>query len=113
MKFSLYTAAVLVAVSFVPNAQANDPYSQTKCIQKDSITRVCRGGGSQFVEISQADWQLITGTIGGETVTCITWGLSSVKEKIQTGASLDTEQICVWGTVSDQPNLLELQRSAP
>jgi hypothetical protein len=107
---ALYTAALVVAVSFPSNAQFSDPYAGSKCKQIDSITRECHGSAGQFIEVTQPDWQLVTGQIGGETVTCITWGLSSAKE-LQKDVPPSVEQICVFGVLGLPETLPDVQRS--
>ena len=81
VKTVIYSAALAVAVSFSAFAKPSLPYGpDQKCSTFDDISRVCSSGSTRFIEISQPDWELVTGSINGEQATCITWGLSSVRE---------------------------------
>lgn len=111
MKFLLYPAALIVAVSSSTFAQTSMPYGpKTQCKQKDNATRICLSGDNRFVEITQPDFQVVTGMVAGELVTCVTWGLSSVRDKINLSLS-DVDQICVWGVGSLPGRLPKVQRS--
>ena len=111
MKFLLYPAALAVAVSSSTFAQTSLPYGpKTQCKQKDSATRICSSGENRFVEITQPDFQVVTGMVGGELVTCVTWGLTSVRGKTNLSMS-DVDQICVWGMESLPDRLPSVERS--
>ena len=110
VKSLLYPAALVVAVSFSAFAKPSLPYgADQKCSVYDDMTRLCLAGDSRFIEIGQPDWELVTGSINGELATCITWGLSSVREG--NASSFDVEQTCVWHLDRLPDHLPQLQRS--
>ena len=110
MKTLLYPAALAVAVSFSASAKPSLPYGPDQsCSTYDDISQVCSSGSTRFIEISQPDWELVTGSINGELVTCITWGLSSVRGG--NAASFDVEQVCAYGLGAMPEDLPQLQRS--
>ena len=110
MKSLLYPAALVVAVSFSAFAKPSLPYGPDQsCFTYDDISQLCSSGSTRFIEISQPDWELVTGSINGELVTCITWGLSSVREG--NADSFDVEQVCAWGLQGMPEALPQLERS--
>ena len=110
MKTLLYPAALVVAVSLSAFAKPSLPYGPDQsCSTYDDISRVCSSGSTRFIEISQPDWELVTGSINGELVTCITWGLSSVRGG--NAASFDVEQVCAYGLEAMPEGLPQLDRS--
>ena len=110
MKTLLYPAALAVAVSFSASAKPSLPYGPDQsCSTYDDISQVCSSGSTRFIEISQPDWELVTGSINGELVTCITWGLSSVRGG--NAASFDVEQVCAYALGAMPEDLPQLQRS--
>ena len=110
MKSVFYSTALAVAVSFSAFAKPSLPYGpDQKCSDYDDISRLCSSGSTRFIEISQPDWELVTGSINGELVTCITWGLSSVRDG--NASSFDVEQVCAWHLDRLPDHLPQLQRS--
>ena len=96
---NLTAGAALAALlsAFNPAQAQSVPYSTPlQCVTNQPDVRTCRNGDHSFVEITQPDFQVVTGELNGELVTCVTWGLSSIKNG-QVSASTDVDQICIWG----------------
>ena len=96
---NLATGAALAALlsAFNPALSQSLPYApSTHCKPTQPNVRTCHAPDHSFVEITRPDFQVVTGQLNGELVTCVTWGLTSIKEG-QVSAASDVDQICVWG----------------
>ena len=96
---SLTIGAALAALlsTFNPAQAQSVPHSTpVQCVVQQKDVRICRNADHSFVEITRPDFQVVTGELNGELVTCVTWGLASIK-KGQVSVSTDVDQICVWG----------------
>ena len=99
MASNLTAWAALAALSsaFSPvHAQTIPHTGATQCKTTQPNVRHCQAMGHSFVEISATGFQVITGELNGELVTCVTWGLDSIKNG-QVSGMTDVDQICVWG----------------
>ena len=100
MATNLTAGAALAALlsTFNPGALAQSlPYTgATRCKTTQPNVRHCQAMDHSFIEITADGFQVITGELNGDLVTCVTWGLDSIKQG-QVSISTDVDQICVWG----------------
>ena len=102
-------AALLSAFNPGALAQALPHTGSTQCKTTQANVRHCRAMDHSFVEISAEGFQVVTGELNGDLVTCVTWGLDSI-ENGQVSTSTDVEQICVWGVDGLPENSQSVQR---
>ena len=100
MAANLTTGAALAALlsTFNPGALAQSlPHTgATQCKTTQPNVRHCQAMGHSFIEISAQGFQVVTGELNGDLVTCVTWGLDSIRNG-RVSDSTDVDQICVWG----------------
>ena len=113
MASNLTAWAALAALlsGFNPGALAQTlPHTgSTQCKTTQPNVRQCRATDHSFVEISAEGFQVVTGELNGDLVTCVTWGLDSI-ENGQVSASTDVDQICVWAVDGLPGNSQSVQR---
>ena len=94
---NLWAALAALLSAFNPALSQSLPYTpSTRCKPTQPNVRTCHAPDHSFVEITRPDFQVVTGQLNGELVTCVTWGLTSIKGG-QVSAASDVDQICVWG----------------
>ena len=100
MATNLTAGAALAALfsAFNPGALAQSlPHTgSTQCTTTQPNVRHCQAIGHSFIEITADGFQVVTGELNGDLVTCVTWGLDSIKNG-RVSTSTDVDQICVWG----------------
>lgn len=89
-------AALLSTFNPEALAQSLPNTGTTQCRTTQPNVRHCQSMGHSFIEITAPGFQVVTGELNGDLVTCVTWGLDTIKNG-RVSASTDVDQICVWG----------------